>query len=97
MRGDLIRRMSGYGMDDRSWRIVLKNSKIAGLRKSRKRSAMAISAAARCCRIDTRAIDRFCGDLTVNFTIMIGEDVAWVGSAPVTRTPDASDASIGQH
>jgi hypothetical protein len=42
--------------------IVLKNSKIAGLRKSRKCSALAISAAARRCRIDTRASDCFCGN-----------------------------------
>ena len=42
--------------------IVLKNSKIAGPRKSRKCSALAISAAARRCRIDTRASDRFCGN-----------------------------------
>jgi len=42
--------------------IVLKNSKIAGFRKSRKRSALAISAAVRLCRIDTRASDRFCGN-----------------------------------
>jgi hypothetical protein len=42
--------------------IVLKNSKIAGLRKSHKCSAFAISAAARRCRIDTRASDRFCGN-----------------------------------
>jgi hypothetical protein len=42
--------------------IVLKNSKIAGLRKSRKCSALAIFAAARCCNIGTRASDRFCGN-----------------------------------
>jgi hypothetical protein len=42
--------------------IVLKNSKIAGHRKSRKCSASAISAAARSCRIDTKASDRFCGN-----------------------------------
>jgi hypothetical protein len=42
-------------------RRVLKNSKIAGLRKSSKCSALAISAAARHGRIDTRASDRFCG------------------------------------
>jgi hypothetical protein len=42
--------------------IVLKNSKIAGLRKSRKCSALAISAAARLCRIDMSASDRFCGN-----------------------------------
>jgi hypothetical protein len=42
--------------------IVLKNSKFAGLRKSRKCSALAISAAARLCRIDTSASDRFCGN-----------------------------------
>jgi hypothetical protein len=46
----------------RFWQIVLKNSKIAGLRKSRKCSALATSAAARRCRIDTRASDRFCGN-----------------------------------
>jgi hypothetical protein len=33
-----------------------------GLRKSRKFSALAISAAARLCRIDTSASDRFCGN-----------------------------------
>ena len=33
-----------------------------GLRKSRKCSALAISAAARLCRIDTSARDRFCGN-----------------------------------
>jgi hypothetical protein len=38
---------------------MLKNSKIAGLRKSRKCSASAISPAARSRRIDTRASDRF--------------------------------------
>ena len=43
-------------------RIVLKNSKIAVLRKSRKCSALAISTAARLCKIDTRASDRFCGN-----------------------------------
>jgi hypothetical protein len=42
--------------------IVLKNSKIAVLRKSRKCSALAISAAARLCRIDASASDRFCGN-----------------------------------
>ncbi len=42
--------------------IVLKNSKIAGLRQSRKCSALAISAAARLCEIDTNASDRFCGN-----------------------------------
>ena len=41
--------------------IVLKNSKIAGLRKSRKRSVLAISTTARRCRINTRASDRFYG------------------------------------
>jgi hypothetical protein len=46
----------------RFWQIVLKNSKIAGLRKSRKCSASAISAAARLCKIDTRASDHFCGN-----------------------------------
>jgi hypothetical protein len=39
--------------------IVLKNSKIAVLRKSRKCCALAISAAARLCRNDTRVSDRF--------------------------------------
>ena len=39
--------------------IVLKNSKIAGLQKSCKCSALAISAAARLCRIDASASDRF--------------------------------------
>ena len=42
--------------------IVLKNSKIATLRESRKCCALAISAAARLRRIDTRASDRFCGN-----------------------------------
>jgi hypothetical protein len=42
--------------------IVLKNSKMAGLRKSRKCSALAVSAAARLCRIDASASDRFCGN-----------------------------------
>src|SRR2546430_13937978 len=42
--------------------IVLKNSKIAGLRKSRECSALAISTAARLRRIDTSASDRFCGN-----------------------------------
>jgi hypothetical protein len=42
--------------------IVLKNSEFAGLRKSRKCSALAISAAAGRCKIDTRAGDRFCGN-----------------------------------
>jgi hypothetical protein len=45
-----------------SRRIVLKNSKIVGLRKSRKCSALAISAAARFFRIDTRASDSFCSN-----------------------------------
>ena len=48
------------------WQIVLKNSKIAGLRKSRKCSSLAISAAARLCRIDTRASDRFRGNDVVS-------------------------------
>jgi hypothetical protein len=39
--------------------IVLKNSKIAKLRKSRQCSALALSAAARLSRTDTRASDRF--------------------------------------
>jgi hypothetical protein len=30
----LIRGMSGYGMDDRSWRIVLKNSAVEARRRS---------------------------------------------------------------
>src|SRR5207253_4992006 len=42
--------------------IVLKNSKIAGLRKSRECSALAISTAARLRRIDTSASDRFFGN-----------------------------------
>jgi hypothetical protein len=50
----------GEAKDVRFWRMVLKNSKFAGLRKSRKCSALPISAAARLCRIDTRASDRFC-------------------------------------
>jgi hypothetical protein len=49
-------------MNDRFAPIVLKNSKIAGLRKSRKCSALAILAAARLCKIDTSASDRFCGN-----------------------------------
>jgi len=48
--------------DVRIWRIVLKNPKIAGLRKSRKCSALAIFAAARLRRIDARASDRFWGN-----------------------------------
>src|SRR5882757_5637671 len=40
-------------------RIVLKNSKIAGLRKSRKCRILTISATARLCRIDTNVSDRF--------------------------------------
>jgi hypothetical protein len=39
---------------------VLKNSKIMRLRKSRERSALAVSAAARLYRFDTRVSDRFC-------------------------------------
>ena len=42
-----------------TWQIVLKNSKIAGLRKTRKCSALAVSAAARLRRKDTSAGDRF--------------------------------------
>jgi hypothetical protein len=42
--------------------IVLKNSKIAGLRKSRKCRMWANSAPARLCKIDTSASGRFCGD-----------------------------------
>jgi len=41
--------------------IMLKNSKIAALGKSRKCSALAISAAARLCKIDTSAGHHFCG------------------------------------
>jgi hypothetical protein len=48
--------------NDRFAPIVLKNSKIARLRKSRKCSVLMISAAATPCRIDTRASDRFCGN-----------------------------------
>jgi hypothetical protein len=44
----------------RSWRIVLKNSKIARLRKSRKCRMLAISVAARLCKIDTGVSGRFC-------------------------------------
>jgi hypothetical protein len=43
-------------------RILLKKSKIERLRKSRECSALAISAAARRCRIDTRVSDRSCGN-----------------------------------
>jgi hypothetical protein len=42
--------------------IVLKNSKIARLRKSRKCCVLSISAAATLCRIDMKAGDRFCGN-----------------------------------
>src|SRR5258705_4034601 len=49
-------------MDGRFAPILLKNLKIGGLRKSRKCSALAISAAARRCRIDTRASDHFWGN-----------------------------------
>jgi hypothetical protein len=41
-------------------RIVLKNSEIAALRKSRKCRMLAISAVARLCRIDTGASGRLC-------------------------------------
>jgi len=44
----------------RYWQIVLKNSEIAVLRKSRTCRLLAISAAARLCRIDTSASGRFC-------------------------------------
>jgi len=50
------------------WQIVLKNSKIADLRKSRKCSALAISATARLCRIDTNASDPFLRSLMWSLT-----------------------------
>ena len=49
----LIRREMLLGMSDRFAPIVLKNSKIAALRKSLKGRMWAISAAARLCRIGT--------------------------------------------
>jgi hypothetical protein len=65
LRDVLIRSGNSYVGDTRdrtstsaSRRIVLKNSKIAAIQKSRKCSALAISAAARLCRIDPRASDR---------------------------------------
>ena len=42
--------------------IVLKHSRIAGLRKSRECGALAISAAARLCKLDTSTSDRLCGN-----------------------------------
>jgi hypothetical protein len=42
--------------------IVLKNSEIAALQKWRKYRMLAISAAARLCRIDTSAGGPFCGN-----------------------------------
>jgi hypothetical protein len=55
-------RLSGLARYVRKVPIVLKNSKTAGLRKSRECSVLAISAAARRCRIDTRACDLFYGN-----------------------------------
>ena len=46
----------------RYWQIVLKNSKTTRLRKSRKCSALVISAAARLRRTGASARDRFCGN-----------------------------------
>jgi hypothetical protein len=46
----------------RFWPIVLKNSKIVRLRKSRQCSALTISAAATLGRIDTKTSDRFYGN-----------------------------------
>jgi hypothetical protein len=54
--------IDSFVASDRFARIVLKNSKIEGLRKSRKFSALAILAAVRLCRIDTSASGRFCGN-----------------------------------
>ena len=56
-----VRKRMAY--DVAYWRIVLKNSKIARLRKSRNCSALAFSAIARHCRIDTSTSDRFNGNL----------------------------------
>jgi hypothetical protein len=52
---------------------VLKNSKITGLRKSRKCSALAISAAARLCRIDTGATQQFHGGPIAAFIDVVGD------------------------
>jgi hypothetical protein len=52
----------------RFWRIVLKNSKIAGPRKSRKCSALAISATARLRKLDTSASNRFLRQLMWSLT-----------------------------
>jgi hypothetical protein len=52
--------VSSQAYDVCYWQIVLKNSKFAGLRKSRECNALAISAAARLYRIDTSANSRFC-------------------------------------
>jgi hypothetical protein len=63
MSGKFTRTSTGrcrLSLSSSRWPIVLKNSKIAGLRKSRKCSALAISAAARLFRIDTRASDSSC-------------------------------------
>jgi hypothetical protein len=56
------RSITAHSANNRFAPIVLKNSKIAVLRKSRKCSALAISAAAGHGRIDTSASDRFCGN-----------------------------------
>ena len=56
------------GLRSAFWLTVLKNSKIAGLRQSRKCSALAISAAARLCRIDTNASDPFLRSLMWSLT-----------------------------
>src|SRR5207244_12415428 len=61
--GFVIRAYASCGFNFCAWPIVLKNSKIAGLRKSRECSALAISTAARLRRIDTSASDRFCGNV----------------------------------
>jgi hypothetical protein len=58
--------------NDRFAPIVLKNSKIARLRKSRKCSVLMISAAATPCRIDTRASDRFCGNFAAQIMQLNG-------------------------
>jgi len=78
MRGDLIRGMSGYGMDDRSWRIVLKNSKKSpgseNLANVAQWQFLPLRGAVESIREPAIAFAVI--DLAVNFTIMIGEDVA---------------------
>jgi hypothetical protein len=63
--GSLERLCSMSGLDrpvrnNHFWRILLKKSKIAGLRKSRECGMLVISAAARLCRTNTGVGGRFC-------------------------------------